>query len=46
MNELIKAMAKNTKADSCTQVEESELQWKTTDVFPTERNKKMSLDEV
>jgi hypothetical protein len=33
MNELIKAMAKNTKTDSCTQVEESELQWKAKDVF-------------
>lgn len=46
MNELIKAMARNTKMDSCTQVEESELQWKATDVFPAERNKKMPIEEV
>jgi hypothetical protein len=46
MNELIKAMAKNTKTDSCTQVEESELQWKAKDVFPVDKTKKVNLDEV
>jgi hypothetical protein len=46
MNELIKAMAKNTKMDSCTQVEESELQWKAKDVFPIDKNKKVPIEEV